>query len=389
MTLYIARRIPAPLFLSLPSRSARQLTVLTAIFGGVVAAAGCSARAEASDERAAPATPVRIRTATAIERLATVDVSGTLEASMTADLAFQVAGRAEHVPVREGQTVSAGQLLAALTPTDYALGVVQANASARQAADEYARMKSLYERGSLALNDFMKFETAAQVSKAQADLAAKRLRDTRLVSPVRGVVARRSIDRGEMAAAGMPVFTIVTMDSLDVRVGIPEAQIGQVHRGAMATISVPAMSGRTFEARITMIGVSADPTSRTYPVKLSMPNLGHALLPGMIAEARIRGDRMTHAITVPGEAVVRDPEGATLVFVYLPGERRVYSRRVTVGLPIDREVEITQGLSAQDLVVVAGQQRIRDGALVSATLEAPASGVARTTTPANAGEGSH
>ena len=91
-----------------------------------------------------------------------------------------------------------------------------------------------------------------------------------------------------------------------------------------------------------MIGVSADPTSRTYPVKLTVPNPGRVLLPGMIAEARIQGNRMTRALTVPGEAVVRDAEGATQVFVYFPAERRVYSRRVTVGSPIDREVEITE-----------------------------------------------
>jgi RND family efflux transporter MFP subunit len=128
---------------------------------------------------------------------------------------------------------------------------------------------------------------------------------------------------------------------------------------------------------VTMIGVSADPASRTYPVKLDVPNPGRTLLPGMVAEAHIGGARVVRALTVPGEAVVRDAEGATLVFVYAPSERRVYGRRVTVGAPIDREVEIRDGLAPGDLVVVAGQQRLRDGARVAATMEraqpAPAS----------------
>jgi multidrug efflux pump subunit AcrA (membrane-fusion protein) len=75
---------------------------------------------------------------------------------------------------------------------------------------------------------------------------------------------------------------------------------------------------------------------------------------------------------------VRDAEGATLVFVYAPAEKRVYSRRVAVGSPIDREIEITQGLEAGDLVVVAGQERMRDGASVTATVEQVPSGPART-----------
>jgi len=116
---------------------------------------------------------------------------------------------------------------------------------------------------------------------------------------------------------------------------------------------------------VTMIGVSADPASRTYPVKLALPNPGRALLPGMIAEARISGARMTRALTVPGDAIVHDAEGATRVFVYSPAERRVYGRRVTVGAPIDREVEVRDGLTLDDLVVIAGQQRVRDGARVT------------------------
>jgi RND family efflux transporter MFP subunit len=116
-----------------------------------------------------------------------------------------------------------------------------------------------------------------------------------------------------------------------------------------------------------MIGVAADPASRTYPVKLTVPNPARALLPGMIAEARITGAEITRALTVPGDAIVRDAEGATLVFVYTPADRRVYGRRVTVGAPIDREVEIRDGLAPSDLVVVAGQQRLRDGVRVAAT----------------------
>lgn len=347
----------------------RRLALAAALLFSVAGLSGCSSRAEAADEQPAPATPIRVRTAAVIERPATVNTSGTVDANTTADVAFQVGGRVARVAVEEGQLVRAGELLAAIDPTDYSLASEQAAASAAQATDELARMRRLYEGGSLAPNDFLKFETASKVAVAQADLARERLDDTKLFSPISGIVVRRSIDRGEMAGAGAPLFSIVAVDPVTIRVGIPEAQVALIRRGAAATLTVPALPDRPFRARVAMIGVSADPASRTYPVKLDVPNPDRILLPGMIAEAQISGDRMTRALTVPGEAVVRDAEGATLVFIYLPAERRVYSRRVRVGAPIEREIEIIEGIDTGDLVVVAGQERVRDGSLVTATID--------------------
>jgi membrane fusion protein, multidrug efflux system len=360
---------------SLTASDARTLALVALLFTTVVAT-GCTSRADAADEQAAPATPVRVRAAAAVERPAAVNASGTVDASTTADIGFQVGGKVERVVVEEGQTVRGGQLLASLDATEYRLAAEQAKASALQASGEYARMRQLYERHSLAPNDYAKFEAATQVADAQQSTALEHLAHTRLTSPISGIVVRRGIDPGETVGAGTPVFTIVAVDRVTIRVGIPEAQIGLVRPGAAAAVAVPALAGQPFQARVTMIGVSADAASRTYPVKLEVPNPRHLLLPGMIAEARIDGDRITRALTVPGEAVVRDAEGATLLFVYAPAERRVHTRRVTVGAPIDREIEITEGLEPGELVVVAGQDRVRDGAAVAATAEGAQSGPA-------------
>ena len=114
---------------------------------------------------------------------------------------------------------------------------------------------------------------------------------------------------------------------------------------------------------------AAEPTSRTYPVRIRTPNPQRLLRAGMIAEARIQGDAIIEALTLPGETIVRDPQGATLVYVYFPAQNRVYARRVTVGTVYGQEVEIKSGLAASDLVVVAGQHLVREGAAVEARRE--------------------
>jgi RND family efflux transporter MFP subunit len=153
---------------------------------------------------------------------------------------------------------------------------------------------------------------------------------------------------------------------VQVQVGVPEAEIGRVAVGQTATLTVPALGDRSFQGRVHLVGIAADPASRTYTVKIQVANPDRALRPGMIAEVRIQSDEVVRALTVPGEAIVRDADGVTRVYVYFPDEERVHARRVEPGSVFGREVEIREGLEEGELVVVGGQHRVREGSLVSA-----------------------
>ena len=112
------------------------------------------------------------------------------------------------------------------------------------------------------------------------------------------------------------------------------------------------------------MGVASEPASRTYTVKLLVPNPGPVLLAGMVAEARIFGRAKIRALTIPAEAVVPDAQGAPNVYVYSPDRKRVYGRRVEVGMPLGNEVQIHSGLKGDEQIVVVGQQKVREGGLV-------------------------
>ena len=208
-------------------------------------------------------------------------------------------------------------------------------------------------------------ESVARQSAAAAALARKRLSDTRLLSPISGVVARRAVEQGSTVGAGQSAFTLVDLDVVKVRIGVPEADVGMLRTGQAATVRLPALAESTFSGRVTAVGVTADPTTRTYAVEISVPNAGHRLRAGMVAEATVAGSGRTTAITVPAAAVVRDAEGATLLYLLDTSTSRVHGRRVTLGTTLGETVEITSGLAAGDLVVVAGQQRVREGSLVT------------------------
>lgn len=367
---------------------------------------------------------MQIRSPRAVERAAIVRASGTVEAKTTAKLGFEVAGRVQSVLVEEGQAVKAGQPLARLSAEDYEIGtraakgdadaaraladkakagarrqeVEQARVAFEQADDEYRRLKALYERKSLAPVDFQKIEAKwkaagqqldlaregaraediraaeAQAAKAAAglDYSRKRASDTALMAPFGGVISHRLANPGDMVAAGTPVAVLMELNPARVSIGVPEAEIGRIRVGQPARVLIPSLEGRVFEGRVELVGFAADPASRTFPVKILVPNAGYALRAGMIAEAEIEGDRRERVLTIPGDSVIRDPQGATLVYVYFADRKRVFARRVQIGGAVQTEVAVVSGLTADDRIVTGGQQLLREGALVS--VEAAAGG---------------
>lgn len=365
------------------------------------------------------AIPVRVGSVRRIHTAETVPVSGSVVSwKDPSNVAFVVSGKVVEAGPREGDAVAQGQVLARIDPADYTLAVEaaeaqlaaagavldKADAPARpevleqariafeRAQDEYRRMKQLYDSKSLAPNDFQKYEAAyeaaeQQYKQAQAGaqkedraqaravrdaaaaalgLARKRLADATLRSPWNGFVSMRSVQVGEMASAGHAVFQIVELDPVEITVGVPETDIHLVRLGQTAAVQVPALDGEAFTGVVTLINVAADPTTRTYMVRIRVANPKHTLRVGMIAEAQIRSDLTLDAMTLPVESIVHDPQGASIVFVYFAQQKRVYAKRVETGTMYGREVQIRSGLAGDELVVVAGQERLRDGVTVAA-----------------------
>jgi multidrug efflux pump subunit AcrA (membrane-fusion protein) len=352
----------------------------------------------------------------------TIMVSGSVVSpDAPSTLSFLVSGKVIFVEPREGDYVRKGQVLAQIDPTDFRLSLKvaeaqkenlraamekamnsvrpesldQARITYERAEDEYRRMKMMYDSNSLAPNDFEKFRAAYETAKqqyeqakaggqkedkelsraayneadARVQVAAKALSDATLVSPISGYISKKSIETGDKASTERPVFEIVQLDPVEANVGVPETDIHLVKIGEKASVTLPALPGQSFEGTIRIVNVAADPSTRTYMARISLPNPRHVLKIGIVAEAKIVGDQKISMMTLPGEAIVRDEQGATMVFVYFPEQRRVYSKRVKVGAFRGTEVEIKEGLSGDESIVIAGQDHLRDG--MSVTIATP------------------
>lgn len=365
----------------------RSFIVICAMLA-LLALASCSSEKQTEPTTDA-AIPVRIGAVRHVQDHERVSVSGTVASpDAPAAVSFLVSGKVVQVGPREGEYVNQGELLAVIDATDYTLSMQAASAQVRQARigldrakDEYGRMKFLFESRSLAANDFEKFKAAYLSAQQMFDqavanekLTQKRLTDATLCAPLSGFISKRSIEPGETASPGRPVFEIVKLDPVEISVGVPETDIHLVRVGQTAVIKIPALPGELFEGTVRVINVSADPSTRTFLTRITVPNPGHILRVGMVAEAQIQGDRMLDLMTLPAEAIMRDPQGATVVFVYYPDQQRVYAKRVETGTVHGREIAIKSGLSGHEAVVLAGQEKLRDGLKVSVPAENAPSG---------------
>ncbi len=348
--------------------------VMMAILGLV---AGCGAR------KAAPAESprwIRITRPISQDGPETYGLSGTVVPPGSAQsLAFPGPGRVVRVGPREGERVVKGQVLATQETTAYSASLAAASAQTRsaeaaaaRAQDELRRMAVIHDRQSLAENDYLKFELADQAAreqvlqaKATESIARKALWDATLRAPASGVITRRLVEPGVLAGAGQPAFEIAQMDPVEVQIGIPENLVGAMRLGQHARVTLPAIPGERFEGTLRVINAAADPASRTYMARITLRNPKGVLRIGMVAEARIQGDRRERMLLAPVEAIVKDPQGAPILFEFRPGENRVVARRVTLGVLDGKLIQVKAGIDPMAQIVIAGQNGLRDGSSVA------------------------
>lgn len=290
--------------------------------------------------------------------------SGTIEPDNTAQVGFAVSGIVNNINVQEGQHVNTGQLLASIDATEYSNALAIADAGLEQAEDLYARLDGLYKKGSLPEKDYIDIKTKLAQAKANKSINAKRIADSRLLSPMSGIISSRVIERGSTAAPGVPAFTIIKTDQVYARISVPESEVGSLSNGMDVIVFIPTLSD-TVKGRISIINPQADAVSRTYSVKVKLGNASGKLLPGMIAETNIQTRKSVDIIIIPATAVVRDADAIAYVYIATEQNKAIRKRVTTGNLTGNNEVIITEGLTPGDKIIIAGQSRIKDGSSIT------------------------
>lgn len=317
---------------------------------------------ESQQKKPVSATKVTVQQIVAGNQPELLNFSGTIEADNSVQIGFSVSGTVNSVKVNEGQQVNAGQLLATIDGTDYENALLIASAGLEQAEDMFARLNGLYQKGSLPAKDFIDIKTKLAQAKANKNLSTKRVSDTKLYAPMSGIITTKSIEKGAMAAPGVPAFTIIKINQVYARVSVPESEIGKISKGQNAKVFVSTLN-QELTGKITIINPLADPVTKSYSVKVLLQNTNGKLLPGMITRTKIITGQSVDAITVPATAVVRDADDITYVFV-TNDKNKAVRKRVTANGVMGNDIVISDGLKQGDNVVIGGQSHLKDGSSI-------------------------
>ena len=357
--------------------------------------AGC---AGSQPSESPPPQAVRVVAARAETAHGSMPYAGGLEPKLKVDLAFGVTGRVQGIakggdgmPLREGDPVKKGQLLAWLDDADLkrqsaSTGFASKSANAElqsaktaalQTAADLERAKELAGSGVIAPVELERAKTADSTAQAQIEIAraqhALKLEqlaiarsvqgDARMTSPIDGVIARRMIDIGENVAGATIAFTVIDTSEMKLVFAVPDARIGAVKLGELVPVHSDALPGIPLVGRVTTIHPVADPALRTFSVELKIDNADGKLRAGMVASAAIGGATKGGATAlVPLASVTRAPDGKLAVFVL--GDGRVSLRGVTLGDLIGNDVAVKAGVKAGERVVTDGASFLHDGATV-------------------------
>jgi RND family efflux transporter MFP subunit len=354
----------------------------------ILAAAGCAILTSVGcgDGEPPPETlrPVRTQQVFSTGGVRVRSFSGSARSGTESRLSFRVTGSIVELPVRVGDSVGVGQLIARLDAEDYRLamreaeaGLAQARAQAQNAESNYERVRELYEadnasRADLdaALAGFQSTEASVRASEQRLQLARQQLSYTRLTAPTTGAVAAVPVEVNENVQAGQVVVYLNSGTDLEVEVGVPGVLISQVTEGDMTEVTFDALPDRAFMATVSEVGVAATGTATTYPVTVVLLDPDPDLRSGMAAEVafRFESGEGRELFIVPSIAVGED-RGGRFVYVVEPEEGAVAEsgvgmirrRPVRVGEMTTQGFEILEGLSDGEHVVVAGVSRIEDG----------------------------
>jgi RND family efflux transporter MFP subunit len=335
----------------------RYVVMLAIIVAATLAGCGDESRERARDL----STPIKVTVATAerVAESAQEEFMGTVVARNRADLEPKIQARVDRILVSLGSRVKAGDVLAELDAREFEARVQQARAVFEQTSQDMTRFENLLSQQAATQQEYDGIKARTTVAEAGLAEAETALSYTRIVAPFSGKVTNKMIDIGDLAVPGRPMFTLEEEATLRFVATLPESRLGSIAYGDSLTILVSNVTAPV-RGRVEEVSPSADPVSRSFAVKIALPNTP-GVRPGQFGRLLLPagGDE---TIFIPRSALVRRGQ-LDLVYVVTP-DHKAMLRLVLIGRQYPDRLEILSGLRENEKVVISDQRDLADGDLV-------------------------
>lgn len=326
---------------------------------GVLAACGGSSEAPGTSERRAVkivSTTVQTETwSDAIEAL------GTTRAAESLVLTAKVTETVERVNFEDGDVVVAGDVLVDLSGRAEVAQLEEAQAAYKEAEQQYRRQAELVEQGTISRSQLDSQVAARDAARARVSAIRARLADRVITAPFDGVLGFRQVSPGTLVTPGTPIATLDSIAQVKLDFAVPERFLSVVASGQEIVARSVAWPDHDFRGRVTSVDSRVDPVTRAVTVRAELPNPDRRLRPGMLLTVRLfEPERQT--IVIPEIALIQ--VGAASYVYRVDADDTVSQVKVTTGARRRGEVEVVEGLSPGDRIVVEGTVKVRPGTTV-------------------------
>ena len=282
----------------------------------------------------------------------TYEYTAIVEANAVNNIAPLTGGRIDKIYVEVGDRVSKGKVLVQMNENS----LKQAKAQLDNLKASFNRIDELYKVGGTSKSDWDAIKTQLDVAQTNYD---NLLENTRLISPISGVVTQRNYDSGDLFG-GLPVVQVQQITPVKMNINLSESLFKKVKVGTPVTVQVDAYGDEVFNGRISLIYPTMDGATHTFPVEVQLANGDSRVRPGMYARVTINFGKENHVV-VPDEAIFRQ-QGSGNRYVYVYKDGKVSFNQVEIGRHIDKSYELLSGnVQDGDDVAITGLSRLKDG----------------------------
>lgn len=308
----------------------------------------------ASESETSQKTKVRVEEVSLVPVDQISTFTATVEADKVNNIAPAMGGRIRQIYVDVGSYVKKGQVLVAMDAATFSQQETQVATLRR----DYERYRELYEVGGISKQQLDQAKTQLDVAETAMENLSE---NTRLISPLSGVVTARNYDPGDVAMQ-LPILTIESMNPVKVTLNVSERYYSQVSIGMPVDVQADALGDEVFEGKISLIYPTIDPMSHTFTVEVTVPNSNQKLRPGMFS--RVKMNFGSNDRPLLSDRAVLKQVGSNDRYVFVEENGKAVYTLVQLGVRIDDKYEILSGLNAGDKVIIHGNTNLIDGSEV-------------------------
>ena len=295
-----------------------------------------------------------------------VELNGKLEAVENAVISPEMNGQIEEILVDEGDRVIKGQMLVKLNTSLTESSMKEVRTSLELAEKVYEKQKGLWDQKIGSELEYLQAKNSRDQARARLATLESQLDMAHITAPFNGIVETIFLKQGEMAAPGVQVLQLVSLDRLKIYVDLSEKYLGSVKKGDEVQIEFPELHNRNMTVPIRRIGNVIDEETRTFRIELKVSNPDGDLKPNMFTIIRVNDFSTPGAMVVPSLIIKQDIKGKYLyVASETNGKMTAFKKYVETGLSYHDQTMVTKGIGDGDLVIVKGYSQVSGGAEVA------------------------